>query len=81
MRLRRLLALVVLFALMFVASGGREAATAEAQGYEGEVTNFIEGTCYWHCYGGSAYSAPASNARQCMNLCAASCSGPCLALY
>jgi hypothetical protein len=81
MRLRRLLALAVVFALMFVVSGGREAATAEAQWYEGEVTNFIGGICYWHCYGGPASSAPASNARQCMNICAADCSGPCLALY
>jgi hypothetical protein len=54
---------------------------SEVPGYAGEVTNYIDGICYWHCYSGSVGSAPASTTRQCMNLCSNACFGGCIAMY
>ncbi len=52
--------------------------------YRGEVDNLDDqGICYWKCYypPGRAHSAPASSGGACVQLCNASCSGPCAVLY
>lgn len=77
MSLRRICALAFVCALAF---GGP--ALVEAAGYAGEATNLVNGVCYWRCYDrtGSG-SAPATNGRQCLDLCLNACGGPCIALY
>lgn len=77
MTYRRLFALAVLCALMF----GAPALLQGAGG--GAATNIFNGVCYWQCNNGTGGSAPVSRpeGRNCLNLCAASCGGPCIALY
>lgn len=51
--------------------------------YRGEATNYTDdGICYWKCYSPRKVgSAPATSGSHCLQLCANSCGGACLALY
>lgn len=57
--------------------------TPAMSAYAGEATNLTDdGICYWKCYSPRKVgSAPAAGGSQCLQLCASSCGGPCLALY
>ena len=81
MSYRRLFCFLFVCALMFgspvllPAAGGGEAT--QLYDYEGGMM------CVWQCYNGSGGSAVVTRpyGKNCLNLCAASCGGPCVPLY
>jgi hypothetical protein len=78
MKLFRLFALALVCALTFAAPHFVEAAGG------GAATNLTdEGICFYRCNNGSVGSGPVNwpYGRNCLNLCAAACGGPCIALY
>lgn len=78
MKPKRLVNLLIAFAAVVFSFAAPRLAQS---GYAGAATNLIDGVCYYTCYGGGGGSGPASSGRQCLNLCAGACGGPCLALY
>ena len=77
MNYRRLFVLVFICALAFVAP-----ALQAAGG--GAATNIDDNNvCYWRCNNGKVGRAQMSSpsGSTCLNLCAAACAGPCIALY